>query len=145
MEKLQDFCSFQKNKTKVCLIHFSKIGVDILGEIIVHFDRDWAGNVIRMDYKWHHEDKEFLIKEIPCKKLPFGNNDYLEPHISVALDMVIQLQQSGDIKDKFNFLDIENMDGFLIDLKNFLDDKRETIKICKKQSIFALLFLFIEH
>lgn len=96
-----------------------------MGEIIVHFDREWAGDVIRMDYKWQHEDKEYLIEDIPCKKFPFDNKDYLELYISVALDLIIQLQQSGDIGERFNFLDIEKMDGFLNELKALLEDENK--------------------
>lgn len=93
-----------------------------MGEIIVHFNKKWAGNVIRMDYKWEDNGREFLIEDIPCKQLPFGTDDYLEEHINFAVDIIKLWQKRGEIKESVSFLEAEKLEGFLEALKSFLDE-----------------------
>ncbi|PFJ25168.1 hypothetical protein [Bacillus thuringiensis] len=95
-----------------------------MGDIIVHFDREWEGNVMRMDYKWEKEEKEYLIEDIPCKKFPLGNEDYLEDYVALALDMIIHLQMNGDMEETVSFIEIEKIDGFLDELKSHLDSQK---------------------
>jgi hypothetical protein len=80
-----------------------------MGEITVHFDREWKDNIIRMDYKWKNENSEYVIKDIPCEYLPIGNNDYLSEKVSLALEMIMLLQKQGEINKKISFIYIEDL------------------------------------
>lgn len=91
-----------------------------MGQITVHFDREWQGKVVRMDYKWEYEGQEFLVEEIPCTKLPFDNDDYLDEHVSLTLEMVMYLQKNGEVSNKVSFLDIEDL---LEDFNELLKEK----------------------
>jgi hypothetical protein len=80
-----------------------------MGEITVHFDREWKDNIIRMDYKWKNENSEYVIKDIPCEHLPIGNNNYLSEKVSLALEMIMLLQKQGEINKKISFIYIEDL------------------------------------
>lgn len=85
-------------------------GGDTLGEVIVHFDREWKGDVIRCDYKWENDKgDEYLIKDIPCVDFPFANKDYLSEKVSLALEMIIYLQQNKEVPNVVDFTKIEDL------------------------------------
>lgn len=80
-----------------------------MAEVIVHFDREWKDGVIRMDYKWEREGKEFLIRDVPCTCFPIGTDEYLSDNVSLALDMIVHLQKTGEVKEDVCFIDIEDI------------------------------------
>jgi hypothetical protein len=85
------------------------VEVGTMGEITVHFDREWKDDIIRMDYKWEDEKGAYVITDIPCEHLPFGNNDYLSDKVSIVLEMIMDLQKTGEIHNKFSFISVENL------------------------------------
>lgn len=78
-----------------------------MAEVIVHLDREWKDGIIRMDYKWEREGKEFLIQDVPCTRFPFGTDDYLSDMVSLTLHLIMYLQQTDEIPQDVCFTDIE--------------------------------------
>ena len=80
-----------------------------MGEVIVHFDREWKDGIIRMDYKWEREGKEFLIRDVPCTRFPLGKGEYLTDTVSLVLDLIVYLQQTDEVPQDVCFTDVEDL------------------------------------
>lgn len=99
-----------------------------MAEVIVHLDREWKDGIIRMDYKWEREGKEFLIQDVPCTRFPFGTDDYLSDTVSLALELIMYLQQTGEVSQDVCFMDVENLvdewekDS---DVKELIDERKK--------------------
>ncbi len=88
-----------------------------MSTITVHFDREWKGDKIRADYEWEEEGNTYMIKEVPCEKLPFPpNKDYFSKEVSIAIRMIAHLQRNNEVPTKVNFMDIEELLPGLSDL-----------------------------
>lgn len=94
-----------------------------MGEIIVHFNKKQVANGIRMDYRWEHEGCEYLVTDIPCKHLPFASDNYLETHIMLGLNVIMELQKDQSLSNCVNFHEHEHL---LESLKDHLKSKEDT-------------------
>lgn len=95
----------------------------MMGEIIVHFNQEQGVNGIRMDYRWEHEGCEYLVTDIPCKHWPFASDDYLETHVMLGLNAIMELQKDQSVPNCVNFQEHEHL---LESLKEHLKSQEDS-------------------